>query len=161
MLLALLEAAVGLDGCWLSNQQGWQRSPPRTKMFLFLLMPQLNCQCKCSWLLWAVSTLARKHSEMFYQTKRQRAMSLSLLSEQCGLLTVFNPNTFLEWQILEGRVGQARGRFWAPTPSSAQLPSLGGEGSLWVNQFAFQWEDTLPEINSTFLIINLPDFLPK
>lgn len=87
-------------------------------------------------------------------------MCLNLLNEQCELLAGFEPCHFT-WQILEGRVGLARGSFWAPTPPSAQLPSLGGEGSFWVNHFEFQWEDTLPEINSKFLVINLPDFLSK
>lgn len=70
-------AAVTVGGsCWggwvlAHNQQGqadfvasWQRSPPRTKMFLFLLMPRLNSRCKCSWLIWAMSALARKHRDV-------------------------------------------------------------------------------------------------
>lgn len=108
LFLCLPANAAGTVGgsCWVGwvlahNQQGqadvvasWQRSPPRTKMFLFLLMPWLNCQCKSSWLIWAMSALARKHTAMFYQTKRQRAMSLDSLNEQCELLAGFEPCHF-------------------------------------------------------------------
>ena len=57
--------------------------------------------------------------------------------------------------------GLGRGRYGAPQLSSAGRSSLGREGSLRVNHLAFQQEDTLPEVNSKFLVINLPDFLPK
>lgn len=81
-------------------------------------------------------------------------MILSLCDEQRGLLAIFwtrslnlNDESFragLAWQ------GAGTGH-----------PSLGGEGSLWVNTSAFQCERTLTEVNSKFLVINLPNFLPK
>lgn len=56
--------------------------------------------------------------------------------------------------------GLARGRSQAPAlPRAGARPRR--EGSLWVNQSAFQGEDALPEVNNKFLVINLPDFLPE
>lgn len=108
LFLCLPADAAGTIGgsCWVGcllapNQRGqadvvasWQRSPPKTKMFLFLLMPWLNCHGKSSWLIWAMPALSRKWTAIFYQTKRQRAMSLRLMSEQCELLTGFEPSHF-------------------------------------------------------------------
>lgn len=138
LFLSLLANAAGTIGgsCWVGwmlapNQQGqadvasWQRSPPRTKMFLFLLMPRLNCQCKCVWLIWAMSALARKPTVMFYQTERQRAMSLNLLNEQCKLLAGFEPCHFTWMTNSWGQGWPGKGQVLGTHPILSPAPITG------------------------------------
>lgn len=88
-------------------------------------------------------------------------MSLNLLNEQCGLFAGFEPCHFTWMTNSWGQGWPGKGQVLGTHLILSPVSLLGGEGSLWVNHFAFQWEDTLQEINSKFLIINLPDFLPK